>query len=44
MVVRNIAQLLPGDRLVTSVQHGRITSRVEELHDSNAAKEDESPG
>ena len=44
MVVGNVAQLRPGDRLVTSVQHGKITSRVEELDDSNAAGAGGSPG
>jgi len=30
VVVRSPEQVRPGDRLVTHVQHGRITSRVEE--------------
>jgi exodeoxyribonuclease VII large subunit len=30
-VVRNAEQVRPGDRLVTHVEHGRLTSRVEEI-------------
>ena len=30
VVVRDPAQVVPGDRLVTHVQHGRIVSRVEQ--------------
>jgi exodeoxyribonuclease VII large subunit len=34
-VVRNPAQVQPGDRLLTTVQHGLIVSRVEELPVTN---------
>jgi exodeoxyribonuclease VII large subunit len=36
-VVRNPEQVQPGDRLVTTVQHGRIVSRVEAREDGGPA-------
>jgi exodeoxyribonuclease VII large subunit len=30
-VIRNVAQVRPGDRLITIVQHGQMISRVEEI-------------
>src|SRR5208283_386201 len=32
VVVRDPSQVQPGERLVTTVEHGTIVSRVEELH------------
>ena len=41
IVVRSVAQVQPGDRLLTRVQHGSIISRVEELESlTNAAPND----
>jgi exodeoxyribonuclease VII large subunit len=34
VIVRHAEQVLPGDRLMTDVQHGRILSRVEEVEAS----------
>lgn len=36
-VVRHAEQVRPGDRLVTHVQHGRIVSRVEDVHSADLA-------
>jgi exodeoxyribonuclease VII large subunit len=44
VIVRHAQQVLPGDRLLTDVQHGRILSRVEEVEESARLAPSDSQG